>query len=538
MAGGYGGGPTVETILSEPHCRPGGVVAGKVHLRGGARAAEIRHVTLALMPRMRDAHGGPETAGPEVYRGALTRAFRLEAGQQRDLPFSIPLPYELPFTTVLGRELPGFTIGLCTEVDVMGSPDPGDVDPISVEPLQSQQWVLAAIARLGFKIQNVTFQRSKLRGVPQQLPFHQEIHLKPPPRFQGRLDRVGLTFAATPRVMAFKLRAEDRADDDPSFGAFQVGHPETAETDWNTKIDQWLEAAALLPRSASHRSGGSPYRSGGSPLPPPGGAPLPPPGGAPLPPPGSQTPPPGQGGYPPPPGQHNTPMAPAAYGGGQYPPPAPAPGQQAPMPGHGTVPPPGVPYGHTAPPPPSYPPPPGHHAPQNYQAPPSHGAPAYPPPPGHGQHHAPPPGYNVHHHPGGHHGPGWGGAAAAAGIVGGAAAAGIAGGMAVHGAADAVGAVGAVGGAAVNAAGFAQNVAGYPAAQFGEQMVNQAGQAAMGFAGDQVRGYVGEQAGQWAADAAANGFGEAAAGAAGDVAGEVAGGIAEALGGLLGGLFG
>lgn len=219
-----GGGPSVETILSEPNCKPGGVVAGKVHLRGGAQPVEIRHVTLALMPRMQNGHGG-ETAGPEVYRGALTRGFRLDAGQPRDLSFSIPLPYELPFTTVLGHELPGFTIGLCTEVDVVGEPDPGDIDPISVEPLESQQWVLAAIARLGFQISTVTFESSKLRGVAQQLPFHQEMHLNPPSSYQGRIGKVGLSFVASPRTMAFVLRAEDReTPSDESFGVFQVPH--------------------------------------------------------------------------------------------------------------------------------------------------------------------------------------------------------------------------------------------------------------------------------------------------------------------------
>ncbi|WP_165959331.1 sporulation protein, partial [Actinomadura sp. KC345] len=265
-----GGGPSVDTILSEPNCKPGGVVAGKVHLRGGAQPGEIRHVTLALMPRMQNGYGG-ETAGPEVYRGALTRGFRLETGQQRDLAFSIPLPYELPFTTVLGHELPGFTIGMCTEVDVAGQPDPGDIDPISVEPLESQQWVLAAIARLGFQISNVTFESSKLRGVAQQLPFHQKMHLNPPTSYQGRIDKVGLSFVASPRTMAFVLRAEDReAPSDESFGVFAVPHAEAAETDWNSKIGQWLESAVALPRSSGSGSSAS---HGSHPPPPPAQAP-------------------------------------------------------------------------------------------------------------------------------------------------------------------------------------------------------------------------------------------------------------------------
>ncbi|HEY8481784.1 MAG TPA: sporulation protein, partial [Spirillospora sp.] len=336
--------PSVETILSEPNCKPGGVVAGKVHLRGGARPVEIRHVTLALMPRMQDGHGG-ETAGPEVYRGALTRGFRLEPSQQRDLSFSIPLPYELPFTTVLGHELPGFTIGLCTEVDAVGQPDPGDIDPISVEPLESQQWVLAAIARLGFQITNVTFESSKLRGVSQRLPFHQEMHLNPPRSYEGRIEKVALSFVASPRTVAFVLRAEDREPpSDESFGVFEVPHAEAAETDWNSKITDWLERAVALPRtSGSGRSAGPPPPPPSRPSPQ-GQAPLPPPGGAsPFPP-----PPPPPGGAQAPGGAHPQPAA-ASYGGpggsggpgnAPFPPPAPGPGSVqgpggAPGPMHG-----------------------------------------------------------------------------------------------------------------------------------------------------------------------------------------------------------
>ncbi|MFP3965243.1 sporulation protein, partial [Actinomadura fulvescens] len=277
MPGGFGGpggpagAPTVDTILSAPHARPGGAVAGKVHLRGGSTAVDVRHVTIALMPRMDNGYGG-QNAGPEVYRGALTRAFRLEAGAQRDLAFSIPLPYELPFTTVLGRELPGFTIGLCTEVDTVGVPDPGDIDPISVEPLESQQWVLAAIAQLGFKIRKVAFEQSKLRGVAQQLPFYQEIQLAPPQQYRDRIGEVGLSFVASPGSVAFVLEADRRGGSgspDETFGRFKCEHKEAAETDWPAEISKWLDKAAARSRGAARSPGFSGTPPHGAPLPPP-----------------------------------------------------------------------------------------------------------------------------------------------------------------------------------------------------------------------------------------------------------------------------
>ncbi|WP_433333247.1 sporulation protein [Spirillospora sp. CA-294931] len=495
----------MDTILSEPTCRPGGVVAGKVHLRGGGSPVDIRHVTLALMPRMQNGYGGEE-AGPDVYRGALTRSFRLEPGQERSLAFSIPLPYELPFTTVLGRELPGFTIGLCTEVDTIGVPDPGDIDPISVEPLQSQQWVLAAIAQLGFRIDNVAFEQTKLVGAPQQLPFYQEIQLRPPPKYQGRLGEVGLSFVASPKHMAFVLTSDRRETSDD---VFKVEHAAAAETDWAGKIGRWLDAAASRPRSTSHNA----PPTGALPPPPPRASHHTPPGGgqAPLPPPGgpSTLPPPNpiapHGGQ-----QH--PMAPAAAHG-QFPPPAPGPGQHQAPPHHA---PPGP--QHHAPPGQHHHAPPGpqHHAPPGPAhmppPPPGHG---YPPPPGgavplpprppaqhyapqqqHVHHHAPPPPVHLYHAGRRHHGPGWGHAAAAAGVVGGAAAA------------------GAVGAAAVGAVG----AAAYAPAHFGDAVAGYAGNVAAG---------VGKEVAHNVANEAVNA-----------AAGEGAGVVGDILGGLLGGLFG
>ncbi|MFG2006378.1 sporulation protein [Spirillospora sp. NPDC048911] len=485
MPGGFGGpggpagAPTVDTILSAPHARPGGVVAGKVHLRGGGSAVDVRHVTIALMPRMDNGYGG-QNAGPEVYRGALTRAFRLEAGAQRDLAFSIPLPYELPFTTVLGRELPGFTIGLCTEVDTVGVPDPGDIDPISVEPLESQQWVLAAIAQLGFKIRNVSFEQSKLRGVGQQLPFYQEIQLAPPQRYRDRIGEVGLSFVASPGSVAFVLEADRRGgggSSDETFGRFKHGHKEAAETDWPAEISKWLDQAAARSRGPVQSPGysGTPYSST-----PPNGAPLPPPpgGAAPYPPPGPAAAP----SYGVPPAQHGQPAA----APGHFPPPAPAPGH-APHPAP-PAPAPYAPAAHAAPPMP--PGPPASYPPAHAPYPP---VPAPYPPAQHG-HPAPlPPAYQ---HRGHHHGhPGWGAAAA----VGGVAAAGV---------------------AAAGVAGYA--AAGPPVGQWVDQAAANVAGSAANFALD--------QAGQYA--------GEVASGVAGEVAGEAAGIVGDILGGLLGGLFG
>src|SRR5690606_19010787 len=72
--------------------------------------------------------------------------------------------------------------------------DPGDLDPVRVAPLPSQQAVLDALVSLGFVIVHTDTERGRLRGTRQRLPFYQEIEFRRPPRYRGP-NELELSFA-------------------------------------------------------------------------------------------------------------------------------------------------------------------------------------------------------------------------------------------------------------------------------------------------------------------------------------------------------
>jgi sporulation-control protein len=88
----------------------------------------------------------------------------------------------------------------------------------------------------------------RLHGVPQQLPFYQEIEFFPPARQAGRLNQVELTFVATHADLHVVLEADKRGglfrQGGDTFGRFHMPHEEAEKTDWAPIIDEWLTGAA------------------------------------------------------------------------------------------------------------------------------------------------------------------------------------------------------------------------------------------------------------------------------------------------------
>ena len=139
------GGPSVDTVLDTPHATPGQVVTGQVRIQGGSNDAHIDQVVLSLVTRVEVEHGDHEFAGvSEFLRVVVAQGVRVPAGQPMAVPFQLPVPWETPITAVGGQQLPGMTVGVRTELVISGAPDKGDLDPLLVGPLPSQDRVLDA----------------------------------------------------------------------------------------------------------------------------------------------------------------------------------------------------------------------------------------------------------------------------------------------------------------------------------------------------------------------------------------------------------
>ena len=238
------GGPSVDTVLANPNTRPGLTLDGQVRILGGDHDVTVDRVVLGLVTRVEHEHGDGFV---EFHRLPVAGSFPLRAGEQRDLPFALPVPWETPITHVHGP-LHGMTMGLRTELAVANAVDKGDLDEVAVHPLPAQERILDAFAQLGFRFARADLEHGGIYGVPQQLPFYQEIEFHPAPQFAGAINEVEVTFVADPSgvevILEFDKRGGFLAPGHDAYGRFRVSHAEADSTNWTEAVESWVRQAA------------------------------------------------------------------------------------------------------------------------------------------------------------------------------------------------------------------------------------------------------------------------------------------------------
>ncbi|MEU1883957.1 sporulation protein [Micromonospora sp. WMMD987] len=282
MLGAFGvGGPSVDTVLSNPNTRPGLLLDGQVNLTGGSHDVDIDHITVGLVTRV-EMEGVEEEydAFVEFHRVQVAGGLHLREGQRLSLPFQVAVPWETPVTDLYGQHLHGMTMGLRTEVAVRGAVDKGDLDPVYVHPLPAQERILEAFGRLGFPFKGADLERGHLSGLHQTLPFYQEIEYYAAPQYAHAVNEVELTFVTSGHgvdvVLEFDKRGGLFTGGHDSYGRHHVAHGDAEHGDWTAQVDGWIRQA-LDGRQGLHGGQGHavPTQGYGTPGYPP---PPPPPG--------------------------------------------------------------------------------------------------------------------------------------------------------------------------------------------------------------------------------------------------------------------
>ncbi len=274
MLGALGvGGPSVDTVLSNPNTRPGLPLTGQVNLTGGNSDVELANITVGLVTRIEVETGhGDHGAVGEFHRTAVAGRTKLAAGQQLSIPFQVDMPWETPVTDVYGQRLHGMTMGLRTEVAIDRAVDKGDLDHVAVHPLPVQERILEAFGRLGFRFKGADLEYGRLHGVHQSLPFYQEIEFWPAPQYAHSIGEVELTFVANPQTVEVVLEFDKRGGmfvgGHDAYGRYTVPHSHAETADWAQVVEGWVRQAIdqrqafLASRGGFPGMGGHGHKSG------------------------------------------------------------------------------------------------------------------------------------------------------------------------------------------------------------------------------------------------------------------------------------
>lgn len=221
------GGADVETVLDRPQTQPGTVVTGLTTITGGKVDQEIEKILVSLEATV-EVERDDQTWYEEVTFGTqqIGGGFTVHPGQQVNGRFELPVPWQTPVTDVGGWHLRGMKIGVRTKLAIPGAVDPGDLDPVSVHPLPIQEAVLGALGDLGFQFRSADVEKGHLSG--SELPFYQEIEMKPSGEYARRISELEVTFLVDGNGMDVVLEADRRggllSSGHDELSRFRVGH--------------------------------------------------------------------------------------------------------------------------------------------------------------------------------------------------------------------------------------------------------------------------------------------------------------------------
>jgi sporulation-control protein len=238
------GGPSVDTVLTDPATHPGGTLHGEVRVAGGEYDVLIDNIVLALVTRVEAEDG---EALLEFHRASVAGNFTLGAGVREDIPFTLTVPWETPVTHLAGKPLTGMTMGVRTELSVAKSVDQGDLDGVEIHPLPVQETILAAFDRLGFRLRHAGVESGGIYGVRQELPFYQEIEYAAPAAYAPAMDEVEVTFVAdasgTEVILEFDKRGGLLSEGRDTYARHRVEYDQVAGVDGVSLVEGWIRQA-------------------------------------------------------------------------------------------------------------------------------------------------------------------------------------------------------------------------------------------------------------------------------------------------------
>lgn len=183
------GSAQVDTILSKAVYHAGEMLEGTVKIYGGKMDQQIDAIYLSVYTTyLRESDDRKVTDYAAIHKEKVSEPFMIRAGEQKEVPFHFPLPFDTPATKGSTR------IWIQTGLDIASAKDPTDKDYIQVEPTEIAQQVFNSVEHLGFRLRGSECEQAsrKYRGI---YPFMQEFEYVPVTgEFCGKLDELEIVF--------------------------------------------------------------------------------------------------------------------------------------------------------------------------------------------------------------------------------------------------------------------------------------------------------------------------------------------------------
>jgi sporulation-control protein len=230
------GGVEADTVLTPTPGTPGGSLTGQVNLRVKSDT-EIAAITLILVA---NGAGGEVELGRQPVSGALS----LIGGSSQSVPFSIPVPAHSPFNVLYDQMLPGFTLGVRTELTVSSGSAKGDFDPVRIQASPVQQSIMDALGTIGAKFAGNAVRPGSVVGLP--VPGAQAISFYAPvPEGQQlgpHIPQVTFVIAgtATGVTVIAELAARPGTGRRHELSQADIDRLTADEDGWVSEVDGWL----------------------------------------------------------------------------------------------------------------------------------------------------------------------------------------------------------------------------------------------------------------------------------------------------------
>jgi len=269
------GSAEVDARLHQSRVTPGGVVTGKVHIRGGEARQEVEDLSLFLMTEMEVEQGDAEYRQPyAIQRVQLARDFLLNPRDQFVVPFQLHVHPETPITEIPTTQAhpaagkggwgPGHgaaqahygfppsrrgrqtSVWIHTGLSIDDGVDSTDRDLLTVTPTAPMLRFLGAVANLGFQLVSADVERGTLRGIGFQSTTgcYQEIEYRPMPgsRYAGRIKEIEVSFVTRYRDTCVLIEADQRFRRHDAYRSLILDHQHYTSVNWEMELGRLLDS--------------------------------------------------------------------------------------------------------------------------------------------------------------------------------------------------------------------------------------------------------------------------------------------------------